>query len=84
MTDQRLQTLMARVKHETLLQPCAYEEDRDIKWRLWLLNVPREELIRVQDETLDLAIELYGDNHLPVLIGVATPEKTALLLEGRS
>jgi hypothetical protein len=47
---------------------------------VWLLNVPKDMLASVQDVATQAALEVYGNDPLPFLIHVATPEKTRELL----
>lgn len=56
--------------------PYSCEDDPSIRWRLWVLDVPRDKLCEVQDLALMAALELYEDETLPVLVSVATPAKT--------
>ena len=79
MRDPRLEALV-RAHPGARLVPYACEEDPAISWRLWILDVPRDQLCKVQDEAIEHALDLFGEEPLPLLVSVATPEKTRVLI----
>ncbi len=57
-------------------QPYSCEGDSCVESYVQILNVPRERLVEVEDKAYDIAFTLWGENPLPLILGVMTPEKT--------
>lgn len=77
-----LRRFLNEIGRETLILPFRSEEDPDLRWFVWITDVPRPDLCGVEDGAVDLALSIYGPAPLDFLIGVATPEKTRVLREG--
>ena len=77
--DLKLQQFKNSIVHDFVLMPYSCEEEPDVCWRIWVLNVPRGQICRVEDKLFDDALAIYQDDPLPFRIGVATPEKTEIL-----
>ncbi len=79
LTDPRLIRFVELVGQQLAILSYGSDDDPDIQYFIWLLNVPREQLCEVQDRAIYLALDIYEDGPLPFCIGVADPEKTVVL-----
>lgn len=75
----RLERFRRGVGREAMISPYGTEDDDSIEHFIWLLDVPEEDLCRVQDEAIALSFSLYDPDPVPFVIGVADPEKSLIL-----
>lgn len=82
MSEDKLSTLIREIKNKypslsIQTSPYHYNEDLHIQYFLWILNVPNELLCKVENYTIERALELYGDEPLPFCVSAVSPEKTS-------
>jgi hypothetical protein len=71
--DEKLARYLVSLPYETLTEPFVKD---DVKWFVWLLDVPEGQLCKAEDEALSRAFELWGDEPLPFLLSSASVEKS--------
>lgn len=78
--DERLARFLDQVGRRAMVIPRRVDDGEPIRYLVWLLDVPPEDLFKAHDEAATLSSSLYDPEPVPFMIGGADRVKSDQLL----